>query len=74
MVALAKALIEWRRRGICCRVITLVIDGDDEVYELVYPKDISRGMAEAVARRELARVTDTPLKFVHVTHSEVRNV
>lgn len=75
MVDLAKRMIaNWRRKRRCCRYITLVIEGDDEVYELVYPKDLSKGFVEALARRELARQVGAPLEAVHVTQSEVRSV
>lgn len=51
--------------------ITLVIDGDDEVYTLLLPGEMKMKDAKILARDELHCSENTARKYVHVSAVEL---
>lgn len=62
------AFLKWRKWGTLR--VTLIIEFHDEVFELIYSKRLSKRFVKALARWELARAEDVPMKYVHVTKIE----
>lgn len=67
MLVAMRILARWRRRGKGVWYVTLIVEGDDEVYKLVYPGRLSRTFVKVLARMELAKALGEKRKHVHVT-------
>lgn len=71
---MSRIFARWRRKGKGIWYITLIIEGDDQVYSRVYPGTLNKSYAAALSRRELSREEQTPLRFVIVTDIQLKDL
>lgn len=72
--AISRILAKWRRRSIGTWRVTLIIDGEDEVYVRLYPGDLSKGMVRRIACNELSELELTSRKHIHVTKLKIEDL
>ncbi len=72
--AVSRLLAKWRRKGHGTWRVTLIIDGEDEVYTRLYPGGLSKGMVRRLARDELAMLEATSRKHIHVTEIKIEDL
>ena len=70
---LLRRLAAWRRESKGIWYVTLIIEGYDEVFRLVYPGGHSERFVRVLANIELAQSEGVSRKLVHVTEVERRS-